>query len=305
MQQPVKVYPLVSPWGRFSLNSFFIDSEEPAIVDTGISTSPAEGIGPSLQNLGRDVKDVKWIFLTHGHIDHLGGAHALWEMTGRQAQVVIHQADARLLESREAHVDIYRNVRARYLNNPNAIEEQTGATNFAISGEMSPTMLVNGGERISLGAGVSVSVLAMPGHTAGSVAYVIEGQNDVFVGDAVQIHGAANCFPGYEDPIGYRESLTKLAQLKPNRIFLGHPYRNSEGIPYGVELDSQMAAHALSESLALDKRISEAINGFVPSVTDSVYSPFEKIATELGYTGDPTLEPSPFFTTLHGYAQLD
>jgi hypothetical protein len=66
-----------------------------------------------------------------------------------------------------------------------------------------------------------------------------------------------------------------------------------------------MAAHALSESLALDKRISEAIKGFVPSVTDSVYSPFEKIATELGYTGDPTLEPSPFFTTLHGYAQLD
>jgi hypothetical protein len=26
------------------------------------------------------------------------------------------------------------------------------------------------------------------------------------------------------------------------------------------------------------------------------------VAEELGYTGDPTLEPSPFFTTLHGYA---
>jgi hypothetical protein len=40
--------------------------------------------------------------------------------------------------------------------------------------------------------------------------------------------------------------------------------------------------------------------------TDSPYSPFARVAEELGYTGDPTLEPSPFFTTLHGYrAQLD
>ena len=34
---------------------------------------------------------------------------------------------------------------------------------------------------------------------------------------------------------------------------------------------------------------------------DSLYSPFAAAADELGYTGDPTLEPSPFFTTLHGY----
>ncbi len=31
------------------------------------------------------------------HIDHIGGAHALWEATGRRAQVVIHEADAPLL----------------------------------------------------------------------------------------------------------------------------------------------------------------------------------------------------------------
>ena len=27
----------------------------------------------------------------------------------------------------------------------------------------------------------------------------------------------------------------------------------------------------------------------------------ETVAAELGYTGDPALDPSPFFTTLHGY----
>jgi hypothetical protein len=29
----------------------------------------------------------------------------LWELTGRRAQVVIHEADAPLLRSRRAHVD--------------------------------------------------------------------------------------------------------------------------------------------------------------------------------------------------------
>ncbi|MEU0750916.1 hypothetical protein ABZ476_31535 [Streptomyces albogriseolus] len=36
----VAVHPLVSPWGRFGLYSFFVDAPEPAIVDTGIASSP-------------------------------------------------------------------------------------------------------------------------------------------------------------------------------------------------------------------------------------------------------------------------
>ena len=38
--------------------------------------------------------------------------------------------------------------------------------------------------------------------------------------------------------------------------------------------------------------------------TGSPHSPFARVAEELGYAGDPTLEPSPFFTTLHGYKEL-
>ena len=49
MPQHVDVHPLVSPWGRFGLYSYFIDADEPAIVDTGITTSPAEGMAPALE----------------------------------------------------------------------------------------------------------------------------------------------------------------------------------------------------------------------------------------------------------------
>ena len=168
MTAPVAVHPLVSPWGRFGLYSFFIDAPQPAIVDTGIASSPADGMVPALEKLGRRIEDVRWILLTHGHIDHLGGAHALWELTGRRAKVVIHEADAPLLRSRRAHVDQYLDVRQQYIDNPNAVEDQTKAANHVISGEMEPTMLVKGGETLSLGGDVTVSVHHIAGHTAGS-----------------------------------------------------------------------------------------------------------------------------------------
>ena len=301
----VSIFPLVSPWGRFGLYSFYLDAPEPAIIDTGIASSP-EAMASALDDLGRRIEDVRWILLTHGHIDHLGGAHALWELTGRRARVVLHEADAHLLRSRAAHVQQYVDVRQGYLQDPAGVEKQTAAAAAVISGEMEPTLLVRGGERLSLGGEVSVSVHHIPGHTAGSVAYVVDGQNDVFVGDAVQVHGAANGFPGYEDPRAYRASLRHLRdEVRPERLYLGHPYRRTDGVAYGVELDAGQAREALTESLEIEARVANAAQRYLrDGVRDSTsaYSPYAPVADELGYTGDPTLEPSPFFTTLHGYA---
>lgn len=305
MTENVKVHPLVSPWGRFGLYSFLIDAPELAIVDTGIASSPLEGMAPALEALGRRIEDVRWIYLTHGHIDHVGGAHALWELTGRRAQVVIHQADAPMLRSRRAHVDEYLTARGPYINDPEGEAKQIWATNAVISGEMEPTVLVTGGETFSLGGDVTVSVHSIPGHTPGSVAYVIDGQNDVFVGDAVQIHGAANGFPGFVDPAAYRTSLEYLREhIRPSHLYLGHPYRAASGEPYGVELDSAQAQQALQESLDVEGRVGAAAHDCLArGLHDSAspYSPFADVADAVGYVGDPTLEPSPFFTSMHGY----
>lgn len=299
------VHPLISPWGRFGLYTFLIDAPQLAIVDTGIASSPTEGMAPELAKLGRRIEDVEWILLTHGHIDHMGGAYALWEMTGRKAKVVLHEADVPFLTSRRAHVDNYLGLRARYLDNPDAEAQQTAMAEKVISGEMQPTMIVRGGETIDLGGGVTVSVHHTPGHTEGSVAYVIDGQNDVFVGDAVQIHGAANGFPGYEDPDAYRSSLEYLRDVvAPNRMYQGHPYGNAAGEAYGVELDRDTAHRALQDSLDIEARVRAAVEKHGASESDSPYSPYEAIATDLGYAKDPTLEPSPFFTTVHGYRHL-
>ena len=302
---PVDIHPLFSQWGRFGLYSFFIDGDEPAIVDTGIASSPAGGISPGLLKLGRRIEDVRWILLTHGHIDHIGGAYALWEMTGRKAKVVIHEADAPFLRSRRTHVDEYLSARGRYINDGEGESKLTAACLAAISGEMEPHRVVRHGDQISLGSNVTITTHSVPGHSAGSVAYVVEGQRDVFVGDAVQIHGAANGFPSYVDPDAYRTSLLHLRDhVKPNRMFLGHPYRSQGAESLGVELNREQAAEKIQESLDIEARVRLATNEVGPdgpTIAKALCSPFCCIAQHLRYDGDPTLEPSPFFTTMNGY----
>jgi hydroxyacylglutathione hydrolase len=305
MTSEVNIHPLFSQWGRFGLYSFFIDGPEPAIIDTGIASSPSEGISPALEALGRRIEDVRWILLTHGHIDHIGGAHALWELTGRKAKVVIHEADASFLRSRRTHVEEYLAARGRYLGDTDGEAKLTAAGLAAISGEMEPDIVVQHGDELSLGPNVRVTVHSIPGHTAGSVAYVVEGQRDVFVGDAVQIHGAANGFPSYVDPDAYRTSLIHLRDdVKPNRLFLGHPYRSQGAESLGVELNRQQSVEKIQESIDVEARVRAATNDPGRDPSDfpvAVQSPFCCIAQHLGYDGDPTLEPSPFFTTMHGY----
>ncbi len=300
-----EVFPIAAPWGRFALFSYLIDAPELAIVDTGVTASAAN-VPVELDKLGRRIEDVRWILLTHGHIDHVGGAHALWEATGRTARVVISKVDAHFLSSRRAHVDEALGLRGAYVDTAALEATKSAEVLEAISGEMEPTLTVADGDVLDLG-GVSVRVVSIPGHTPGAVAYVVEGAEGgaqhVFVGDAAQCYGAASGFPGYEDPDAYRDSLGKVGALEPQHLYLGHPYRRADGTPFDVALDAEGAREALTASLTREAEIRATAARLDPVRSASAYSPFETYAADLGYTGDPTLEPSPFFTTLNGYIQ--
>lgn len=299
----VAVHPIEAPWGRFALYSYLIDAPELALVDTGVTASAA-GVPAELEKIGRRIEDVRWILLTHGHIDHVGGAHALWEATGRRAQVVISEIDAHFLRSRDSHVEEALALRGAYVDADALRARKCAEVLDAISGEMEPHLTVQDGDVLDLG-GASIRVVAVPGHTPGAVAYVVEGPageaEHVFVGDAAQCYGAASGFPGYQDPDAYRASLQRVLAEDPQHLYLGHPYRQADGTAFPVALDADGARAALTASLGREAHVRDAMTSSTPTASESLYSPFAEHAARLGYTGDPTLEPSPFFTTMRGY----
>lgn len=79
-----------------------------------------------------------------------------------------------------------------------------------------------GGERITVpGLAIELDVIAVPGHTAGHIAYA--GEGFVFCGDTLFAGGCGRLFEG--TPAQMATSLAKLAALAPKtRVYCAHEY---------------------------------------------------------------------------------
>lgn len=139
-----------------------IGTGEVALIDAGNDKS-GKAILAELERrkLGRDA--VKAILITHGHPDHTG-AISLFPA----AQVIALSSEVALVEGQAgAHGPLARLMPV----SPTGIKV---------------TRPVQDGETITLGQ-TPVRVFAVPGHTAGSAAYLVEGV--LFVGDAADATG--------------------------------------------------------------------------------------------------------------------
>ena len=118
------------------------------------------------QNL--DWKKLHAILLTHVHADHSGGAQFLREATG--AKVYVGRADAAILRAGEPREAIVGNFAMPKSSIHKTIVDRE----------------LDGGETITIGE-ARFQVFATPGHTPGSVCYLMErnGYKVLFSGDVI------------------------------------------------------------------------------------------------------------------------
>ncbi len=101
------------------------------------------------------------ILLTHGHFDHILSVADLKEKYG--AVVCIHETEASALTGGRASLSMMAGM---------GVER------------CEPDVLLRGGENLCC-AGFDVKVLATPGHSKGSVCYVLEEEKLIFSGDTL------------------------------------------------------------------------------------------------------------------------
>jgi len=309
MRNPVRVIPIECKFGPTSAYAYYIDSPEPALIDTGIASSASQEIETVLAENGVQMKDIRWILLTHGHVDHLGGAQAVWEKTGQQAKVVIPKKEARLLRNRSAHIDDYKELQGKYVDLE--IQEKHIAILTNDIGEgMEPALEVVDGDHLSLGGDVSLTVVETPGHSIGSVTFVLDELEWAFAADAVQMYGGAKSgIPAIEMPSLYRKSLQHLLEeVRPKRLYLGHHFRHADGVIVSPLVEGDEVFAVLQSSLEMDAKLTDLVERHLsgdtqPKESNGLYGPFETIANEIGYTGDPRNLPCAFLVTMHAYQE--
>jgi len=151
---------------------------------------------------GRGLR-VRWLLETHAHADHLSAAQWL---------------KAQLPEATLAIGAGIAAVQARFRSLFNL------PSDFAVDGSQFD-QLFEDGARFGLGA-IEARVVAMPGHTPDSIAYLIG--DALFTGDSIFMPdgGSARCdFPGGDARTLYR-SIRRLFDALPDdtRVFVCHDY---------------------------------------------------------------------------------
>jgi glyoxylase-like metal-dependent hydrolase (beta-lactamase superfamily II) len=185
-----------------------------ALIDTGLDDDAGK-LKAEMKTLGLDWKRLRVIFLTHVHGDHCGGAERLRAETG--ARVYAGRGDVSAIsagESRDAFFSTF--------SMPNHSPHPTHVDHS-----------LQGGESIPVG-NVTFQILDTPGHTLGSVCYLMEksGLRILFSGDVIYRLGdkplgtySAYLAPRYRgNARQYLASLEKLRSVPvPDLVLPGHP----------------------------------------------------------------------------------
>ncbi len=142
--------------GPLQENSYVIaceESKEAVVIDPG---AEAERIYRVVTFHGFRLK---YIMNTHGHLDHIGGVAEMVEQAG--APFLLHQNDVYLIEG---------------------IEDEPLQAFFQVPIPPPPERFLKDGDIIAVGH-LKFQVLHTPGHTPGSVCFLVE--NTLFSGDTL------------------------------------------------------------------------------------------------------------------------
>ncbi|MCT4564011.1 MAG: MBL fold metallo-hydrolase [Maledivibacter sp.] len=87
------------PAGIYAANCYLLGCEK---TNKGAVIDPGGDAKDILKRINKNVLEVEYIILTHGHADHIGGVKEIKEKTG--AKILIHRDDEYLLKSAEKNL---------------------------------------------------------------------------------------------------------------------------------------------------------------------------------------------------------
>ena len=215
---------------RLDAIHFIIEDGHAAIVDTGINAS-VPLVHEALSTNGLRAEDVDYIFLTHIHLDHAGGASQLMRLLPN-AKLAVHPRGARHMADPSrlwaATVEVYG--------------LETAVRNYGEIIPIAKERIIETPHLFTLDwRGREFTFYDTPGHAKHQVAIRDSRSGHLFVGDTcglayteVETDGKRFSFPTSSpsqfDPVALHASLELIAGLKPEALYLTH-YAQIRDVP--------------------------------------------------------------------------
>ena len=219
---------------RLDAIHFIIEDGHAAIVDTGINAS-VPLVLEALSAKGLRPVDVDYIFLTHIHLDHAGGASQLMRLLPN-AKLVVHPRGARHMADPSklwaATVEVYG--------------LETATRNYGAIIPIAQERIIEAPHQFTLDfRGRSFTFYDTPGHAKHQVAIRDARSGHLFVGDTcglayteVETDGKRYAFPTSSpsqfEPEALHRSLDLISALHPQALYLTH-YAQIHDVPRIIE----------------------------------------------------------------------
>jgi glyoxylase-like metal-dependent hydrolase (beta-lactamase superfamily II) len=196
------------------VRAFVLDSGDELLVIDTLFAAHARPIMEQIEAIGRSVKDVKHIILTHGHRSHLGGLAELAALSG--APVYGHEWEADIIAGQRAAQPVSWLPHSPLQSYPFQLGNNLNISKHA---PKAVDHYIHEGDQIG-----PLTVVHTPGHSPGHLAFWWDEKKALFVGDAIVT------WPRFElgwrgfllNPTQHKESIKRLAEFDTEFMFTGH-----------------------------------------------------------------------------------
>lgn len=220
------------------------------LFDAGLGAGAARAaLAAGFEALGRRPEEIRAIVVSHGHVDHFGGAAELSERAGG-APVQVHPADLLKIDERGPGWAARRpGVRAHFarLGVPAEVSqasEQAGERAYGAARRVAGALPIAAGDLVE-GRALRFEVLHLPGHTPGLVALHEPRLRLLLPADHLLqrippnplIELGPDGAPGFFRPlVTYLESLARTRALELDLVLPGHgaPFEGHRAVIDGL-----------------------------------------------------------------------
>ena len=184
----------VTPEVKRYINIYLITGKYCYLVDAGVAGTEIL-IEEYLKKINRKMTDIKGIFLTHSHPDHIGAAAEIKRQTNCRIYAPVEELN--WIE------DIQKQFSERPI--PNFFE--------LLSESVEVTKPLKDGDFIKPEDGITIKALSTKGHSQGSMSYILN-EETIFAGDAIPVENDLPIFIDYQQTIKSLDLLQNIAEIR-------------------------------------------------------------------------------------------